>query len=359
MTEDEEGFLYPEADAVKCVDCGICEKVCPFNKEVPLRNKKPLCYAVKARDEELRLKSSSGGVFSLIADSFYASEGIVYGVAMDEDMKSCSMIRTTGTGELSRLRGSKYIQADVHDIYRSVKSDLEEGKQVLFSGVPCQINALKLFLNKEYDNLYCVEAVCHGVPSPLLWRKYIDYLEEKYGGRVKSVNYRSKKNGWKKYETAIEGNNIRQSKTASEDSFMMMYLRNYCLRPSCYDCQAKKLDSSADLTLADFWGVWNISPEMFDDKGTSLILIQSDKGDELLKRIRELADHKEVSFAEAVSYNSAYSKSCDRPECRGVFFADLNAVPFNTMIKKYASISAKTRLKKLMPSSLLKRMLQK
>lgn len=347
MSKDAEGFLYPKADASQCVDCGICERVCPFNQKEPLRSHEPLCYAAMAKDEDIREKSSSGGVFSLIAKGFYASGGIVYGVAMDDDMKSCSMIRTSSADGLQKLRGSKYIQADVHDIYKAVKDDLEAGRQVLFSGVPCQIGALKLFLNKEYDNLYCVEVVCHGTPSPLLWKKYIDYLEKKYNGSVQSVGFRSKKTGWKKFSVAIDGNNFHQSKTLSEDPFLVMFLRNYCLRPSCYDCQAKKLASAADLTLADYWGIWITAPEMYDDKGTSLVMLQSDKGAELFERIKEFADHKETPFKEAVLYNAAYSKSCERPKQRDRFFDDLNTLPFDSVIKSYCSLSTKAKIKKL------------
>lgn len=352
MTEDAEGFLYPEVNASQCVNCGVCEKVCPFNQEEPLRKNEPPCYAVMAKDEAVRGKSSSGGVFSLLAESFYASGGVVYGVAMDDDMKSCSMIRTSSADELHKLRGSKYLQAEVHETYLAVKNDLEAGRQVLFSGVPCQINALKLFLHREYDHLYCAEVVCHGTPSPLLWRKYVEYLEKRFNGSVRSACFRSKKTGWKKFSVAIDGNNFHQSKTNSEDPFLVMFLRNYCLRPSCYACQAKKLESAADLTLADFWGIWIAAPEMYDDRGTSLVMIQSDKGAVLFEKIKKLTDYKEASFKEAVSYNVSYAKSCERPKQRDVFFDDLNTLPFETVIKSYCALSAKAKIKKLIRSSI-------
>ncbi len=346
MEEDEEGFLYPKADETRCTDCGLCGRVCVCQREEPSREKEPLCYAVLAKDDALRESSSSGGVFSLLADNVLASGGVVYGVAMEENMRSCSHIRITSAGELPKLRGSKYLQSCVGETYRLVKIDLEAGKQVLFSGVPCQIDALKLFLDREYENLYCAEVICHGAPSPLLWREYVDYIERKHQGTVRSVRFRSKKNGWKKYGLAIDGENIHQDKNLSSDPYLIMFSRDYCLRPSCYQCQAKKLESAADLTLGDFWGIWKNAPGLDDDNGTSLVMVQSEKGAELFQRIESFIVCREMPFSLSVASNPAYHKSVGRPKERENFFPDLNSNSFDVMIKKYCSLSPKERLKK-------------
>lgn len=359
MAEDEEGFLYPKVDASCCVDCGFCSRVCVFQREEPLPQKEPPCYAAVAKDDAIRAASSSGGVFSLLAGRILAMGGVVYGVAMKEDMRSCAFLRVSEADELPKLQGSKYLQADVGETYREVKRDLAAGKQVLFSGVPCQIDALKLFLNREYENLYCAEVICHGTPSPLLWRKYVDYLEQKQERVIHSACFRSKANGWRKNSLAIDGKNIHYCQTASADPYLMMFSRDYSLRPSCYHCQSKKLASGADLTLGDFWGIWKTAPEMDDDRGTSLILVQTQKGAELLRGIEGSIVSKEMPFAISIASNSAYNKSVSRPKERDTFFTDLNAITFDEMIHKYCALSAKENIKRSLKRSVLYKAIKK
>ncbi|MGN0811936.1 MAG: Coenzyme F420 hydrogenase/dehydrogenase, beta subunit C-terminal domain, partial [Candidatus Coproplasma sp.] len=271
MAQDEEGFLYPQVNESNCVNCGLCESVCPFEKIEPARLAKPISYAVKIKDFEIREKSSSGGFFSVLANEIIAQNGVVYGAAMCEGNKSAQHIRVDSFKGLEALRTSKYLQSAMNDIYKQVLADLKIGKKVLFSGVPCQINGLRLFLRKEYENLLCVEVICHGVPSPALWKKYVEYLEKKYTADIQDVNFRSKKHGWNKFGLTVKGDNIEQYESAGDDPYMRMFLRDYCLRPSCYDCNAKRLESMADLTIADFWGINNVIPEFNDDIGVSLV----------------------------------------------------------------------------------------
>lgn len=346
MQEDEEGFLYPRADASRCVDCGLCSSVCVCQQEGPLRQREPVCYAAAAKNASLRAASSSGGVFSLLAENVLASGGVVYGVTMDADMGSCSFARITDVSGLRGLRGSKYLQAKVGETYRSVKQDLEDGREVLFSGVPCQIDALKLFLDRDYENLCCVEVICHGTPSPLLWKKYVEYLETKHRGKIREVRFRNKKSGWRKYSLAIDGADFHQTQTVSEDPYLMMFSRNFSLRLSCYDCAAKKLESAADLTLGDFWAIWNLLPELDDDKGTSLVMVRSDRGAALFQRIQGEIDLRETPFAAAVAANGSYNHSAPLPGERDGFFEDLHTISFEEMIRKYCALSAKAKLKK-------------
>ena len=282
-------------------------------------------------DNPIRDESSSGGIFSLLASGF----DVVYGVAMEEDEYGSSTIRTEG--DISSLRGSKYFQANVGDAFIMAKQDVLAGKSVLFSGTGCQINGLSAFLGQDYDNLLLVDIICHGVPSPKLWREYAKYREKEHG-KLTSVNFRCKEkqeNGQKQYYS-IKDN----------DPFMRMFLRDYCLRPSCYECRAKT-NREADITIGDFWGIETAAPEMSDEKGTSLIITRSDKGQKYFDEISGRIKSKEVSYKVAVAHNPSEFKSSERPLQRNVFFADLDSLSFDEMIKKYASDIAISALRKL------------
>lgn len=335
MEEDNEGFIYPVVDLKSCINCKLCEKVCPNKKNTPTRKSKPITYAAKINDDEIRNQSSSGGIFSILAEAVLNENGVVYGVAMSDDLKSAHHIRVDSIDDMYKLRGSKYLQASVGDMYRSVKEDLKNGKKVLFSGAPCQINGLKLFLEKDYEKLITIEVICHGTPSPALWKKYCEHIENKYNGQIKTVNFREKRNGWKKFGLVEEGNNISQYLSLSDDPYMIMFLRDYCLRPSCYDCNAKKLESMADLTIADFWGINNVAPEMDDDKGTSLVLVQTEKGNVLLNTLKDKFIGKKVDYEESIIYNKSYFQSVNKPKERKTFFSDMNNISFDELKNKY------------------------
>ncbi len=288
-------------------------------------------------DSDIRLSSSSGGLFSLLATNF----DTIYGVAMREDCYGAEFIRVEG--DVSPLRGSKYFQAKVGDAFKEVKRDLIDGKRVLFSGTGCQINGLALFLGKDYSNLFLLDIICHGVPSPKLWREYAEYQEKKYG-KLQSVNFRCKDGRWQDFgmnenvrDGLKESEEIKQLYISKDaDSFMRMFLRNHCLRPSCYDCHAKSYKKS-DMTIADFWGIESVAPEMNDDKGTSLVITRTDKGQELFEVIKEKLKWKEVSYEDGVRGNPYEYSSVERPATRDTFFADLDTLSFEEMEKKYAA----------------------
>ena len=306
-------------------------------------------YACYNTNEEQRRKSSSGGLFSVLAEYWLdfgekvdkvradgdlcclEKPNVVYGVAMTKDCYGAEYIRVTDKMGLGKLRGSKYLQTIVGDIFRNVKSDLEEGRKVLFSGTGCVINGLKNFLQKEYDNLFCIDVICHGVPSPALWEKYAKHQERKYG-KLLDINFRCKDHSWKDF--GMKENQVFISK--DRDSFMQMFLRDYCLRPSCYECKAKSIRKS-DLTIADFWGIEHIAPEMNDGKGTSLVVIRTPKGGEIFSKLKHCLQLKEVTYAGAVKYNPAEYKSAKRPEQRDYFFIDMWNMQYDELEKKYAS----------------------
>lgn len=295
--------------------------------------------------EEIRIRSSSGAVFSLLAEYVLSQNGVVYGVAMSDDCYSAKFIAINKLSELDKLRGSKYLQAKVGDAFLRARDDLEEGKSVLFSGTGCQINGLKNYLGKEYAGLICVDVICHGVPSPALWKTYVLHQEKRYGSKLKTINFRCKDYGWIGF--GMKENQVFIPK--EKDVYMQMFLRNYCLRPSCYECVAKNVKLS-DFTVADFWGIDAVAPEMNDGKGTSLVLIRSEKGIAIFEKIKNQLNVKEVTYEDGVKRNPAEYKSADRPPQRDSFFPDMRSMEFEELERKYAApikLPLKIRFKKM------------
>lgn len=294
-------------------------------------------YACYNLDDKIRNQSSSGGFFSVLADywleldSNQSELNVVYGVAMTKDCYCAEYIRVTNKTDIGKLRGSKYIQAKVGNTFNMVKKDLEDSRNVLFSGTGCVINGLKKYLKKEYENLICVDVICHGAPSPLLWETYVKHHEKEYG-KLQEINFRCKDYGWKDFGMKENQRYISKDK----DAFMRMFLRDYCLRPSCYECRAKKVKKS-DFTMADFWGIENIAPEMNDGKGTSLVLVRTPRGKEIFEELKKFLEIKEVSYIDGVRYNPSEYKSVVRPEQRNYFFLDMHNMTFDELEKKYAS----------------------
>lgn len=303
-----------------------------------------MTYAAYSQSEKERLNSSSGGIFSLLAKSIFSNDGVVYGVAMSDDCTHAEFIRGKNLNDLYRMRGSKYVQAAIGDTYKNLKCDLELGCTVLFSGTVCQINGLKKFLGKEYKKLICVDVMCHGVPSTLLWKKYVEYIEQKHGGSLNYINFRAKNDGWSEsgmYER-IDSNEIFIP--MREDSYMRMFLNDYSLRPSCYKCVPKR-NKLSDITLADFWGVSDVIPEMNDDKGVSLVIVRTEEGQHLFDSINKDIVKKKVTYEVGVKMNPADYKSCDRPLERELFYKDLINLDFDKMISKYARVTLLRKIK--------------
>lgn len=314
-------------------------------------------YAAYSKDEKLRSESSSGGVFSLLAEKVLHRTGVVYGVAMSKDCKNAEFIRIDREEELSKLRGSKYLQARVGNTYQQVKADLESGIPVLFSGTGCQVNGLKGFLGKEYRNLYCVDVICHGVPSPKLWSLYVQNVEKEANAKLISVNFRCKDAGWEDFGIKkIDSTHKEMYISKDKDPYMLMFLRDYCLRPSCYECAVKQ-HKLADITIADFWGINHIFPEMNDGRGISLVIVRTNQGSELFDCIGSTIVSKEVSYEDGVKGNSAEYSSVMRPRERDDFFDDMAAMDFEELKNKYAmpaSVSLKKKIKKWIKKMILK-----
>lgn len=342
---DGEDFLCPSVDAKKCVGCNACERVCPMLSE-PEKNTAVRAFAVINTDKEVRMKSSSGGVFGLLAEYVLAHGGAVFGAAFDKDF-AVRHICALNADELPLLFGSKYVQSDTTGLFETVKQFLDSDRQVLFSGTPCQVSGLKKSLGKNYPNLLTVELVCHGVPSPAAWQKYLDFTKKKYSAEPCSVNFRSKVSGWKKYSVEIlfkNGKTMREG--VADNLYMKAFLRNLSLRPSCYNCPFKGLERVSDITLADFWGVEHVCPNMDDGLGTSLVLVNSKRGLSSFEKLGSRVRVTETDASEAVKYNSAAVKSVARPENRDEFFRILQCCGFGKEMHRFLAEPFSVRLKK-------------
>lgn len=323
MQEDEEGFLYPVVNQVKCVHCNLCLKVCPFHQED--ENVRPIkAFAANALDEQTRIESSSGGVFTLLASQVIDAGGVVFGAMFNEKWE-VEHGYVDNIADLSKLRGSKYVQSRIGRCYLLVKEFLTQGRTVLFSGTPCQVSGLNLFLgNHHFNRLYTVDFICHGVPSPKVWKWYLKTVRAFDIDSISSIQFRNKDNGWRKFNLVVDIYNDGQLKRHScyhrSDPYMNAFLSNISLRPSCSVCATKSGRSHSDITLADFWNAEKILDEVDDDRGLSLVLINSDIGGNLLSSITGGA-FRRVDFDHAIVYNKAWSESYPKNSARRVFFS--------------------------------------
>ena len=327
--EDEEGFRYPSVNAVDCIDCGLCEKVCPFKN--PRESKLPLdVYAAKNNNETELLSSSSGGLFICFAKEIIKEGGVVFGARFNENWEVIHSYTENLEG-LSEFMGSKYVQSRIGNTYLEAKRFLQSGRKVLFTGTSCQIAGLHLYLQKEYDNLFTIDIICHGVPSPKVWRRYVTELKGKsLGGQIKKIYFRDKKQGWKDFSFKVSYGGSRffglgrneMSHHFLKDPYMLLFLGNHILRPSCFHCQAKNGKSGSDLTIADFWGIEKCQPELYDKRGVGLLLVNNEKGKKFLDGL-ELSMHK-VTLEEAIARNPFYTKPVKEPEKRKQCFQIIN-----------------------------------
>lgn len=330
MKEDTEGFLYPYVDTDTCTHCELCNTACPvinFNDE----QGKPETFIAYCKEEELRLSSSSGGIFSLLAEEILQRAGMVFGAAFDKD-RMVHHIGITDKSEMAKLRGSKYLQSRMELTYSEAKKALLEQKTVLFSGTSCQIAGLKNYLKKEYENLFTVDVLCHGTPSPKLWKKYLAWQEQRAGAFIQELSFRNKKSGWRDYTLSINFENKQEYKEPFyRDLYLQLFLSDICLRPSCHECKFKGVNRSSDITLGDGWGIENYMPEMDDNKGTSIIIVHTSKGRNLLDLVNSRLYMKEAELDRILTPDADSRRSVKRHPKREEFFSKMDIVPMEEL----------------------------
>ncbi len=336
MQEDKEGFFFPVVDESKCTNCGLCTKSCPSLNVQVQNNPKPECYAVMA-DDEIRAKSSSGGMFTLLAEYVLDKGGYVCGAAFRDDW-SVHHIIVDNKDDLAKLRGSKYILSDTEKCYSEVKKLLDKDEYVLFSGCPCQVAGLYSFLAKSYNNLITVELLCHGAPNHLIFRKYVEEnFEDK---NFKKINFRDKSLGWDSTKlTFYHDNGQKEVRALGVDAYETGFHKGYMNRKSCAPCKYAKLPRCADFTIADFWGVHKINPTLDDGKGTSLLVVNNIKANSLLSDIKsKMKLFVEVSLEDVKStINVTLYRPLSEHLERARFFKYLGKIPFNKNVDQCAT----------------------
>lgn len=346
MLPDKDGFFIPEVNLEKCINCKMCEEVCPalHAADVTVEGEAPLAFAATAVDDFTREKSSSGGMFTAVAEKVLEKGGVVYGAAFSKDF-SVEHTAVFKASDLDKLRRSKYVQSDLKNSFKEIKAFLNNNKTVMFCGTPCQAAGLAAYLKKPYDNLITVDFVCHGIPSPKAFKSYIDCKEKAYKSTLTAVNFRDKSTGWKNFSVRLDFENDGvYLKQFGSDSYMKAFLANISLRPCCYNCKFKLFNHKSDLTLADFWGASKVLPGTDDDKGVSLVTVQTPVGKQLVDEISENINTVDVNVLEAVQYNPCIANSVSEHNFRQYFFNRLGKTDFEKLVKSCLEPSYFARL---------------
>lgn len=344
MEPDALGFLYPKIDVTKCVECGLCEKVCQFNEHYDCSLNLPLPKAYAARHKDLNevMKSRSGAAFVAISDYILEQGGVVYGAGYKDHFRVVHK-RSTTKAERDEFRGSKYVQSDLTGVFRQVKADLKCGLIVLFSGTPCQTSGLNAYVGKKLrQNLVLVDIVCHGVPAPYIWRDYINHIEFECKKKIVAVDFRDKSHyGWKDH---------KESFLLDDESFITktlwthLFYQHIMFRHSCGVCHFTNLQRPSDITLADFWGWEENVPGFNDDnRGVNLVLVNTEKGKNLFKTACNNLDTKDVDIRNCLQPNLQHP-SVIHPD-RKTFEKAYKQKGFRKTMQKYGNSGWQYQLK--------------
>ena len=357
MVPDEEGFLYPEINAALCTECGLCKKVCAFQKTINYKDNypEPFVYALKHKSDEVVTNSSSGGAFTAISDHILEQNGIVYGAAHDKNHNTIH-IRASNTEGRDMCRGSKYVQSDLTDVFSMVRDDLQKRNKVLFTGTPCQVAGLNEFLSvsaSDTTNLLTVDLVCHGTPSPTLFKEYILFCQSKRKQQIAEYFHRPKDKGWGHIEKAIYMNGYIDHDSSLSNIWRNLFYSHLFLRPSCYVCKYTNLQRPADITIADYWGIERAHPEFMDKKGVSLVLVNTRKGRELFESIKDSVIYIESDTEKCIEKQAQLKSPAVKPLNRDFAWEEYYKYRFGYIAKKYGEPSIKTKIKQMLCEILL------
>lgn len=341
MKQDDEGFLYPVVDKDICINCGLCEKVCPVATPI-YKNEKEDVYAAYVKNISQRIQSTSGGIFCVVAEWVIEQGGIVYGAAFDVNFK-LRHIGVDAIQELNKLKGSKYLQSDLGNVFSEIKTYLLQGRWVYFTGVGCQVAGLNAFLRKEYDTLITSDLVCHGVPSQLMFDWHMDYLREKVKGNIISYSFRDCK-GWGvcetyEYVSQTRGRRIKNLRDYSLSPYLYSFMWAFNYRYSCYDCKFAKVPRQGDITLADYWGVKKYFRELDASKGVSLILINSKKGEYVWEKIKHKTEFYKSNLENAAEKNGNLIHATKMPAIRTYCYDLIRQRGYESVAKKEFRVS--------------------
>lgn len=335
MKEDEEGFKYPQIKSALCINCGMCKKICPLNnKRVLNATHQPKVYGAKIKDFSVRSESTSGGVFSALSGNIIKKGGTVYGAAFDNNMNVTHM-RAENILECGKFRGSKYVQSSLSRLFVQIEKDLKNNLFVLFSGTPCQCDGLSHYLDFKKTNcerLVLCDIVCHGVPSPKIWRDYIKSIEQK--GKITNYKFRDKNSGWHGANIRVDyDDGSNEINTLTVKSFTTLYFAHYITRPSCEKCLYTNFDRCSDITIGDFWGIEKVNPEFDDNKGVSLVLLNTLKGEMIFSEIKDNLDYFESNTNDCIQ--EQLRKPPKTARRRKAFWSNYSSHGFNYIAKKY------------------------
>ena len=346
MEADKEGFKYPFVDKGVCIKCGKCIGVCPQLKRQKNTDEKHEVYVCVNNDNQDVERSSSGGIFVLLARQILSAKGVVYGAAMDNDYQ-LKHTRVDNIDELEKLLKSKYIQSDIGFTYKYVKEDLTKNRNVLFCGTPCQISGLNNYVVKRYDNLLLVDFACHGVPSQKVFNEYLKCRNLNKCKHNYEISFRDKVNGWEEFGMSIrENNKIIYSKDRREDTFLKVFLNDIALRESCYTCIYKKSERISDITLADAWCINEYDANLYNSKGTSLIIIHTLNGEHTFAKIRNKMCINSVAEEYVIKYSYGMFHQPIKDRRRRKFYKQLGKKSFDKLAVKYDGINFITRVER-------------
>ena len=350
MVENDEGFWYPSVDEKSCIECKLCLKRCPVENTAFHRNTPKKVWAWRNKKDADIMRSASGGAADSAAKTVLQMGGVVYGAAYDEQLV-VRHIEVTDEAERGKLQSSKYVQSDPKNSYVKVKQRLSEGKRVLFTGTPCQIAGLYAFLGCDYENLYTIDLICHGVPSPKFFRKYLEYQGEKLAERVIYFNFRSKdKKGWGT-QYLLKTKTKTRTNVLTLDRYGKHFMKGDCYRESCYQCAYANLNRIGDLTVGDFWGIAKNHPNFNSPKGVSSVFINTEKGQSLFEMMCPLAEVESATIEDGKIKQGNLIKPSYRPTTRNVFYKNIDKDGFIKNLK--IGIQIKARVKSLLPNKVL------